>query len=323
MSPVSSKSTAQQPSAADCIDFDLQLEDYAKVTVLVRNLRGSSASEGEAVEADYLCDVFSERECHHGDGHHLRLDSLQTTKCQFCQLVDHLRSNHSHVTVLQSKSASPSGGGDKQPHLSLRYRHSLTSEIVDWCDLQPWRSPYALFAHASCASKEEVLAALESFEQLKSQFKKTLIVSKLFIDSVSGSGDGDGDGDQEVERTGLDERMRQLNANPYNVSTLNIDDEIKKSNFIIEKNLSNFSFNRNSSIFQFDLEAAEKQAQSRNASLNRQASIFQQGKAGQQSAVAPHQTPAGWLAFQLASFCRFTSVISFALILSLFFNVVR
>lgn len=313
MSPVSSDSSAQQPSAAGCIDFDLQLEDYAKVTVLVRNLRGSWASKGEAAEADYLCDVFSERECHHGDGHHLRLDSLQTTKCQFCQLVDHLRSKHSHVTVLQSKSGSASAG-DKQPHLSLRYRHSLASEIVDWCDLQPWRSPYALFAHASCASKGEVLAALESFEQLKSQFKKTLIVSKLFVDSVSGCADGD----EEVERTLLDERMRQLNANPYNVSTLNIDDEIKKSNFIIEKNLSNFSFNRNSSIFQFDLEAAEKQAHARVASLNRQASISQQGKAGeqQQSPLAPEltRTAAGWLAFQLSSLCRLTCLLEQALL---------
>lgn len=266
----------QQPSAADCIDFDLQLEDYSKITVLVKNLRGGSAkARAEAAkgsEADYLCDVFGEKECHHGEAHHLRLDSLQTARCQFCQFVEHLRSCHSHVPVLQSKSGSLGGGGDKQPHLSLRYKHSLTSEIVEWCDLQPWRSPYALFAHASCASKEDIMAALEGFEQLKSQFKKTLIVSKLFID-VSGSG-------AQLE-SGLDERMKLLNANPYNISTLNIDDEIKKSNFIIEKNLSNFSFNRNSSIFQFDLEAAEKQEQSRNASLNRHASIFQQGKAQQ------------------------------------------
>ena len=257
--------TNNQSTPADCIDFDLQLEDYSKITVLVRNLLTNSQPERkEQAETDYLCDIFSEKECHHLSGHHLQLDSLSALKCTFCRFTEHLRNRHSNVNILQSKSGNYNSPTSDKQYLSLRFRNVATSELVDWCDFQPWRSPYVLFAYASCISKEDILEALEGFEKLKSQFKKTLIVSKLFIDANG----------QSIDKT-INEKMKLLNANPYNISTLNIDDEIKKSNFVIEKNLSNFSFNRNSSIFQFDLEGAEKQSKS----LSRNASIFQQVKA--------------------------------------------
>jgi hypothetical protein len=301
MSTVSSiSSSAKQSSSSDCIDFDLQVEDYSKVTVLVRSL--NAEKQTGTSETDCLCDVFSEKECHHATDHHLELDKLLTaaaaTKCHFCQFVEHLKSQHSHVNILQSgKSGSPVAGTDKQ-HLVLRYRHSLTSDILDWCDFQPWRSPYALFAHVSCASKEDILVALEAFEQLKIEFKKTVIVAKLFIDIRDSKGQMD---------SALNERMRLLNANAYNVSTLNIEDEIKKTNFIIEKNLSNFSFNRNSSIFQFDLEAA---AEKQSRGLNRNASIFQTGKAfNLVDAVKSDLVLSGWffLPFILFIHLRHTS----------------
>lgn len=54
--------------------------------------------------------------------------------------------------------------------------------ILEWCEFQPWRSPYGLVAYACCSSQEDMLKAVRNFEAEKEKLKKSLIASKLFID---------------------------------------------------------------------------------------------------------------------------------------------
>ena len=248
-----------QANASDYIDYDLQLEDYSKITVAICDLL---RPRGHTLPNEYLCEIFNESECHHTPNHHLDLSSLTTKQCRFCKFAGQLRTKHALVNIIQNKTNN-SLNTEKQL-IPVRYRNIQSKEILEWCDFQPWRAPYILYGFASCQNKEEILTALENFEVLKTQHKKTLITSKLFIDMLA------------TEDEFLNVQLKSLNINPYNISRLNIDDEIKKSNFIIEKNLSSFNFNTNSSIFQFDLESSSEMKNPK--LLNRNASIFQNGK---------------------------------------------
>jgi len=130
----------------------------------------------------------------------------------------------------------------------VRYSEADATGLLDWCDLQPWRSPYVLFAYASCSDGADLQRAVDNFEGIKSQYKKTLIEARLF-----------------VEMTGcLEERlaktMKMLNPNPYNISNLNMEEEVKKSSFVVGKNLASFAFSRGCSLFHFDLEAAAEKS---------------------------------------------------------------
>lgn len=236
------------------IDFTLQLEDYAKVVVLVKDVLATT----DFINKSYQCDMFNSSECHHVTGHETNQDRLTANKCGFCKFTQLLRERHSSVDIIQSKSAN-----DKQ-NLFVRYRSSDPVEMLQWCEFQPWRTPYALFAYARCNNKSDVFNALENFEEIKKQYKKTLITSRLFVDMAN------------CDDKALNELIpRYLGVSQTDMSTLNIDEEIKRSNQIIEKNLSNFNFNRNNSIFQFDIETREALAQNSKI-FNRNASIFQQ-----------------------------------------------
>ncbi len=217
------------------IDYSLQLEEFSKVQVLVKDVLSQP-------ENKYQCDVFNETECHSciNKDHGNFSNNLKTNEFSFCQFVDLLREKYSQVNIIQSRSY---GSVVEKPCLLVRYKVGDSASQLDWCDFQPWRSPYVLFAYASCKSKEDLLRAMESFDETKYQYKKTLIESKLFIQMTDTL-------DNELSLT-----MNMLNPNPYNICNLNIDDEVKKSNFIINKNLQSFTFNRNSSIFHFDLDA--------------------------------------------------------------------
>ena len=66
----------------------------------------------------------------------------------------------------------------------MRFKKSRypIGNILDWCEFQPWRSPYGLVAYACCSSQADILKAVRNFESEKEKLKKSLIASKLFID---------------------------------------------------------------------------------------------------------------------------------------------
>ena len=193
--------------------------------VLVKNLSDLPAASFK----QYDCDIFNENECHHSPTSH----DPMNVKCQFCNFVELLRLKHSNVKIIQN--SADTGGQDK--YLSIRYKTDYALNMLEWCEFQPWRSPYALYVFASCQDNQQMFEAIKNFEKLKEFYKKTLLTFKLFIDMKN-----------EVNNVELIES--DLNG-------LNLSDEINETNEIIEANLSNYDLNRNNSIFQFDFDTKE------------------------------------------------------------------
>ena len=163
-------STIPNKCKSSHIDFSLQLEDHAKVVVLVKDMLVTAEFETKS----YQCDIFNSAECHHVAGHESNQEMFTINKCGFCKFSQLLREKHSSVDIIQNKV------NDKQ-NLLVRYRSSDPIEMLQWCEFQPWRTPYALFAYAHCNHKNDVYKALENFEEFKKQYKKTVITARLFI----------------------------------------------------------------------------------------------------------------------------------------------
>ncbi len=77
----------------ESVDFSLQLEDYSKLLVLVKEVLAPAPAE-------YHCDIFSQPDCHHLTQH--GLTTSKTDKCSFCRFTDLLRDKYSHVDVIQA-----------------------------------------------------------------------------------------------------------------------------------------------------------------------------------------------------------------------------
>ena len=211
-----------------CIEYNLQLEDYSKVLVLVKNLSDLPAT---ASFKQYECDIFNENECHHALTNH----DPMLIKCHFCKFVELLKHKHSNVKIIQNNADTL----NQDKYLSIRYKTDYALNMLEWCEFQPWRSPYALYGFASCQDNQQVFEAIKNFEKLKEFYKKTLISFKLFIDM-----------NNEVNSVDMMEPVADLNG-------LNLSEEIKETNEIIEAHLSSYDLNRNNSIFQFDFDTKE------------------------------------------------------------------
>jgi hypothetical protein len=97
-------------------------------------------------------------------------------KCTFCKFVDLLKQKH---TIKISNDVIKSA---EKHHLNAKFKTYYAPEILDWCEFQPWRSPYVLIGFATCNTQTELLTSIKNFEKYKEMYKKTLVSSKLFID---------------------------------------------------------------------------------------------------------------------------------------------
>lgn len=188
------------------IEFDLKINDYNRLLVVCRNVLESKENK----QNEFECSLYSESECHHKHGdfavntankRHPSPDGSQ--KCTFCRFYDLLDERATSIRFIIDESfflkfemfvylifvrINPDiykTSSTNAPHfVQMRFKKSKypVGNILDWCEFQPWRSPYGLVAYACCSSQAEVLEALRAFEAEKERLKKSLIASKLFID---------------------------------------------------------------------------------------------------------------------------------------------
>ncbi|RMZ98995.1 hypothetical protein BpHYR1_031021 [Brachionus plicatilis] len=162
------------------IDFDYKINDPNKILFLVKNV-----FEGDPCPDQFLsCDCFDESECHHLSTH--SNDSFDfnqnrmSIKCSFCQFYDYLNKN---FTTLKTNMENTKSNSAKKHYINLRFKkRTYSPEILEWCNVFTWKSPFALTAFASCKTDDDIYRAIKNFQQEKEKFKKTLICSKLFID---------------------------------------------------------------------------------------------------------------------------------------------
>jgi hypothetical protein len=146
----------------DYIEFDLKLEDFKAILVLVNNLTNESLQ----------CDNFSENECHHLKKDHYMHFNLEN--CSFCKFIKILRDNHSNIRIKQELD---------NLNLYVKYKTiNYPSQIIDWVEFQEWRSPYSLISFSTCTTQLDLLNAIKKHEKLVEVYKKTIVSSKLFID---------------------------------------------------------------------------------------------------------------------------------------------
>ena len=144
------------------IDFDLQFEDFKKVTILVINLLDEENLPSSIKKYD--CNIFDEKECHHKENHS-NLNEL----CSFCEFVKFLRENSNEIRVSSDN------------FMNIKYKTHYSPEILDWSEFQVRRSPLVLFGYATCQNQSELLYAVKVFENFKILYKKTLVTSKIFL----------------------------------------------------------------------------------------------------------------------------------------------
>jgi hypothetical protein len=147
------------------IEFDLQFDDFKRVSVLVINLLDEDHFPSSVKK--YYCDIFNENECHHKENHS-NLNEL----CDFCQFVFLIRQKYSDVKVNNDKEC-----------ISFKYRTRYSSKILEWTEFQVRRAPLLLIGYALCQNQSDLLYSIKKFENLKSIYKKSLLMSKLFINS--------------------------------------------------------------------------------------------------------------------------------------------
>lgn len=178
------------------IEFDLKITDYNRLLIVCRDVLETKENKLREFE----CDLFNESECHHI--HEFNGLGKKCTFCKFYDLLDERAQSLRFQSVFKLKHnlknlilisflisrISPDLYKTSSPNLShfvqmrfKKYKYPVGS-ILDWCEFQPWRSPYGLVAFASCSSQAEILEAVRQFELEKERLKKSLIASKLFID---------------------------------------------------------------------------------------------------------------------------------------------
>jgi hypothetical protein len=146
----------------DYIEFDLKLEDFKAILVLVNNLTNESLQ----------CNNFSENECHHLKKDHYMHFNLEN--CSFCKFIKILRDKHSSIRIKQELD---------NLNLYIKYKTiNYPSQIIDWVEFQEWRSPYSLISFSTCTTQSDLLNAIKKHEKLVQVYKKTIVSSKLFID---------------------------------------------------------------------------------------------------------------------------------------------
>lgn len=154
------------------IEFDLKISDYNRLLVVCKNLLESK----EFKQKEFECDIFNESECHHTHDHD---DNF--FKCTYCKFYD-LLEERAHTLKINSDLYKTTSN---VPHfVQMRFKKTKypLGNILEWCEFQPWRSPYGFVAYASCSTQADVLEAVKNYEHEKEKLKKSLISSKLFID---------------------------------------------------------------------------------------------------------------------------------------------
>lgn len=142
----------------NCIDFDLNIEDFKKVAILIKDI---------SVDLSYddLNDYdgqLTEHEC-----------NTNFSECKFCDFTSLIRRYFARVKL---------DSFEEQKELELRYKiNNYSHKLLDWSEYQVFRGVFSLLAFSICNSKEDLLKALKRFDHSKSSYKKTLIESKLFI----------------------------------------------------------------------------------------------------------------------------------------------
>lgn len=179
------------------IEFDLKINDPNRILVLVRNL----LEQDEYVRKEYDCDLFNQFECHHNAqlnkhlkvGHHVtHSQSSCCEKCTYCKFFDLINERANVVRIntdlYKSKSTtslttSTTSTIDHRHFVNLRYKKcNYPVSQLEWCEFQPYRSPLALVAFASCSNQAQLYEAVCRFEKERGKYKKTLVSSKLFVD---------------------------------------------------------------------------------------------------------------------------------------------
>lgn len=162
------------------VDFDYRINDPNKILFLVKNLTKKVFPDEQFLS----CDCFDESECHHLPTHFNNFFDLNqnrmSTKCSFCQFYDFLNKNFASFKINVESAKSNTA---KKHMINLRFKKKYySSDMIEWCNMFTWKSPFALMAFASCKTDAEIYSCIKNFQQEKERLKKTLVCSKLFID---------------------------------------------------------------------------------------------------------------------------------------------
>ena len=162
------------------IDFELKIDDSNRILFVVKNVQKSINKKFA-----FDCSFFNESECHHQEestaaGHNLK-------KCTFCQFFDLIKDKNGSMKIsndlLRQLTLNQNVTGKHFLfNAKFKKQHRINAKSLEWCEFQPFRTPFAFIAFASCSNQQDLLSAVKNYETEKEKLKKYAHVSKLFID---------------------------------------------------------------------------------------------------------------------------------------------
>ena len=111
------------------IEFDLRVDDFRRVLVLVKNISANAAATHDNSTQSIQCDCFNENECHHHSKKDHRVDASSET-CSYCRFIQLLREKHSNVKVKNDADNATSS-------LLIKYKTiQYSPDALTWSDFQ-------------------------------------------------------------------------------------------------------------------------------------------------------------------------------------------
>jgi tetratricopeptide (TPR) repeat protein len=168
------------------IEFGLEFKNYNNLNVIVRDV----LEKEEYTQREFNCEIFNPTECHHNNNksneneEKLMNQHKNVHKCSYCRFIELLNTSNSSIKTKSSliNKAAGFSANNKQHFININYKTGVyPAAILDWCQLEPTRAPFFLIGYAACYNQSDILNAIKKFETLKNTYRKTVMMSKLFI----------------------------------------------------------------------------------------------------------------------------------------------